>query len=574
MIPNEEINLIRNKSNIVDIISSYINLEPKGKNYFGICPFHDDHNPSMSVSPDKQIYTCFVCGATGNVFKFVQDYENISFPEAVKKVGEKIGHNVNYTKSNDNKPNKKYYDILDLSSKYYINNLNTKEGIIAKEYLYKRNINDELINLFNIGVAFNDNNLSKLLINKGFEEKDLLEVGISNKDDNLYDLFRGRIIFPISDENGKTVAFSGRIYNKEDISKYINSKESIIFKKSNILYNYNIAKTEARKKKEIFVVEGFMDVIRMYSIGIKNVVATMGTAFTDDYARLLKKLSVKITLIMDSDEPGIKSATQAGDILLKHNLNSNVVILSGEKDPDDYIVKHGEDKFKELLNNSISLFDFKLLNFRKDKDLNKSNELSNYVTLVIKELNKIDDDILKEVTINNLNKEFGLDKEILYSKITKTEKIKPKPVIIKKKPKLSKNNRIAEAVLYMMMKDIKYIRKYENDLGYIPNPSYDQIANDIMAYYKTSKDFNIADFISYEVKSKYYDLVLSIINNYEQKEPIYEEFNNYIEYIHKWIKEEQINSLMKQLKDEPDINKKQELNDLIIKLKRESDIDG
>ena len=570
MIPNEEINLIRNKADIVDIISSYINLEPKGKNYFGICPFHDDHSPSMSVSPEKQIYTCFVCGASGNVFSFVKDYENVTFPESVKLVGTKIGHNININVK-ENKVNKEYYDIMDTANKFYLNNLKSKDGLLAKEYLNKRKLSDELINEFNIGVSFNDNNLSKLLISKGYSEKQIIDIGIANQGDNLYDVFRNRITFPITNEKGEIVAFSGRIYNDEATNKYINSKESIIFKKSNTLFNYDKAKLESNKTKEVYVVEGFMDVIRMHTAGVKNVVATMGTALTKEHALLLKKLNVKVTLLMDNDDAGEKSTIAAGEELLKHNLTTLVVRISGEKDPDDYIIKNGKDKFKEVIKNSIPFFDFKLLYFKKNKDLNKSKDLANYINIVINELNEVTDDILREVTINNLNKEFGVDKDVLYSKLVKKEPIIAKPKIIKKTPKLNKNKKLSEAVLYMMMKDIKYIRKYEKDLGYIPDKLYGQIANDILAFYKINKGFNLADFITFETDNEYYETVLRIINDNEINEPIYEEFDDYINSIHKWIKDEQINSLKTELKLEPDINKKLEINDLITKLKRESE---
>ena len=214
IIPNEDINNIRNNANIVDIISSYINLELKGKNYFGVCPFHDDHNPSMSVSPEKQIYTCFVCGATGNVFTFVQNYENVEFPEAVKIVATKIGYNLKYDSSTP-KLNKKYYDMLDLANKYYINNLNSKFGNEAKKYLINdRKLSEETIKEFKIGLSLNDNKLHELLENKGYTEKEIVDLSLANKGNTLLDLFRNRITFPINNEKGEVVAFSARIYNQ------------------------------------------------------------------------------------------------------------------------------------------------------------------------------------------------------------------------------------------------------------------------------------------------------------------------------------------------------------------------
>ncbi len=570
MIPSEDIDKIRSNSNIVDIISSYINLEPKGKNFFGICPFHDDHNPSMSVSPEKQIYTCFVCGASGNVFTFVQNYENISFPDAVSAVAKKIGYSLNY-KTDINKPFKELYQLVDIATKYYINNLNSAYGKDAKNYLLKRNLSEEIIKEFNIGVSLN-NNLTKLLSEKGYSEKQIIEASIANKGDNLYDIFQRRITFPINNERGETVAFSARVYNEDNTNKYINSRENPIFKKGNILFNYDKAKNEVNKSKTVIVVEGQFDAIRLYSIGIKNVVATMGTAFTKEHISLLKKLNAKIILMMDNDEAGEKTAISSGEELIKNNLVVEIIKLSGEKDPDDYIIKNGADKFKELLKSPISFFEYKLQYLKSNKDLNKSKDLANYINSVISELNKSDDEILKEVTINKISKEYNIDKEVLTKKlIVPDKKIIPKKINKKIIPRLNKYQKISEAILYMMMKDKKYIKIYDRDLGYIPDKEYGQIANDILAYYKLNKDINIADFISFEMKSIYYETVLRIINKYEEIEPNYEEFDDYIEATKKWIKEEQINKLKNEIDNEPDINRKQELNDLLIKLKKESE---
>ena len=572
MIPSEEINRIRNDANIVDIISSYINLEPKGKNFFGLCPFHEDHNPSMSVSPDKQIYTCFVCGASGNVFTFVQNYENVTFPEAVSIVASKIGYNLKYQK-NINQPHKELYEIIDISTKYFVNNLNSILGKEAKEYLKKRQLNDVIVKEFNIGVALG-NNLSKLLLGKGFTEKQIIDIGIANKkDDALYDIFQNRITFPINNERGEPIAFSARVYNMESPNKYLNSKENPIFKKGNVLFNYDKAKNEVNKSKSIIIVEGHIDAIRVYSIGVKNVVATMGTALTKEHITLLKKLNAKIILMFDNDEAGLKGTIAIGEELIKNNLAVEVVRLSEEKDPDSYILRFGPEKFKELLKKPQSFFEFKLQYLRSNKDLNKSKDLANYINGVIEELNKSDDDILKEVTINKLCSDYNLDKEVLLKKLTKKDKVSnSNPIIIKKTiPKLNKYQKVCEAILYMMMKDIKYLKIYDRNLGYIPDKKYNQIANDILACYKLNQEFNIADFISFEVKSTYYDIVLRIINQYEEMEPNYEEFDDYLEAIKKWIKEEQINKLKEEIDKETDINRQIELNDLLMKLKKESE---
>lgn len=235
-IPYDLILEIQRKVNIVDVIGEYLPLEQKGKNYFAICPFHDDHNPSMSVSPEKQIYTCFVCGASGNVFNFVMNYENISFSEAVVKVATKAGINLDikakHKEVKQDDKHIKFYQMFDITNKYYQNNIKSVYGKAATKYLHERNLDDDIIKEFEIGLSMNDNNVSKLLDKKGYDVNDLVDIGLCGKKGNfIYDTFRNRIIFPLYNLTGQVIGFSGRIYNGEDESKYINSKESVIFKK-------------------------------------------------------------------------------------------------------------------------------------------------------------------------------------------------------------------------------------------------------------------------------------------------------------------------------------------------------
>jgi DNA primase len=572
IIPTEDINKIRANANIVDIISSYINLEPKGKNFFGLCPFHDDNSPSMSVSPEKQIFTCFVCGVSGNVFSFVMAYDNLEFPEAVKVVATKIGYDLKFD-VRSSKRNNAHYDAMDIANKFYVNNLKSEIGKTAIKYLNERNINDEIINEFSIGVAGADNNLSKLLLGKGYDERVILDLGLANKGDDLFDVFRNRITFPINNEKGEVVAFSARIYKSEDTSKYINSKETIIFKKGHILFNYDKAKNNCLKTRTVILVEGQMDAIRIYASGIKNVVATLGTALTKEQIGLLKKLNSQVILLMDNDEAGEKTTISSGEALTNAGIDALVVRLAGEKDPDDYIAKNGVEAFEKALKTPISFFDYKLTYLKKNKDLNKADELAAYVNKIIQELNKSDDDILKEVTINDLVKEFGIEKELLMSKLTTKEKVEVKTVQeIKKKPRTTnKNKKIAEAMIYMMMNDIIYLRAYEKDLGYIPDRTYQQIANDILAYYKLHKDFIIADFISFETRSINYDEVVRILSEQEGSDFDKGDFLSFIEHIRKWTRNEQIDKLKEELKNTTDVNEKTRISDLIIKLKKDSD---
>lgn len=570
-ISNEEITEIRKKADIVEVIGSYINLAPQGKNYFGICPFHNDHSPSLSVSREKQIYKCFTCLASGNVFTFVQNYENISFIEAVKKVADKINYKLDIKDKIVNK-NSKYYELMDLSNKIFVNNLNSNLGLKAKEYLInERHLSEEAIKEFNIGLALNDNNLNKLLSSKGYSDKDIIEMSLANKTDNgLLDMFRNRITFPICNHEGKIIAYSARIYQNEDTSKYINSKESVIFKKGYTFYNYDKCRLEALKIKSVILVEGQMDAIRVYTSGFKNVIASMGTAITSNHISLLKKLNAKVILMMDNDNAGEKSTILNGEELIKNNIEVSVVRLTGEKDPDSFILKNGADAFKDALKGEISFFDFKLRYLKKDKNLNKADELAEYINKVIDELNKSDDDILKSVTINKIAEDYNIDKRILEGKLVKITPRIDSVVVKRKRPKLNQYHQAAEAILYLMMNDPKFIRKYKIELNYFPEEKYKLIANDILAYKEINGEFDIADFMTYINDLEYKEDIYRILNDYQDK-ILPEEFDNFVAIINKWIRESKIDKLKEQLKNETDVKKQEELNDLIIKIKKGSE---
>lgn len=571
MIPQEVINSIQNQANIVDVISSLgINFEKKGANYMCYCPFHT-HNfdtPSMSVNVEKGIYTCFSCHETGGVFKFVQTFQNISFIEAVHYVADLIGFKLDDTYKTSSKFDK-HYDAVELAYKYYQNNLRTEDGKEAIKYLKKRGINDEIIDEFGIGYAPNKPDvITQLLINKGFDENILLETGLSNRGNSLYDLFRNRITFPIHNPNGKPVGFSARIFDNSNEAKYINTRETPIFKKGEILFNYHRAQNEARRVKSILIVEGQLDAIRIYASGIKNVCATMGTAFTKDHIKLLKKLNVPIILCMDNDEAGEKATLSIGEELERENVQTTILRLSGAKDPDEYILANGVEAFKEAMDNATSYFDFKLKYLKKNKNLDKEVDAAKYVNSVLKELSKSNDDILIELTINKLANDFNLNKNDLMNKVKKVEKVNVVKVEAKPKVKLTKNLKLCELLLYYMLDDIKYIKLYEQELSFIPNQKYLEIANDILAFYLKYNYISIADFITYEISSNHYEDVLSIINNNINVELNDADYVGIIEKIKNWIDEERIVELKERLKNETDINQKLKIADEIAKLKK------
>lgn len=502
-IPYETILDIQKKVNIVDIISEYLPIEQKGKNYFAICPFHDDHNPSMSISPEKQIYTCFVCGESGNVFNFVMNYEKISFTEAVIKIANKVGisldYKVNTSKQNTVSKYDNFYKMFDITKKYYQNNINTIYGKGATDYLNKRNINNEIIKEFEIGLSLNDNSLNKLLLNKGFTNEELINIGLcGNKDNFIYDIFRNRIMFPLYNIDGRTVGFSGRIYNGENENKYVNSKESIIFKKGLLLYNYHKALEYAREKRQIIIVEGFMDVIRLYTIGIKNVVATMGTAITKEHADLIRKLSKNIILCFDGDKAGEKATISALNELEKLNLTPRIIRLEENLDPDDYILKKGEKAFLNHLNNSMLPLEFKLSVSKKDTDFTDYNQVSNYIKEAVKELDKVDDKIVYELTINKIAKETGVSidtiKELVSDIPRKERVIIEKPKVIDNDDKYKKAEKY---LVYYMLREPDAILLYQSKVSFIKNKTLSCLASYILDFYEKNHYINLTDFIVY-----------------------------------------------------------------------------
>lgn len=551
-VSQELINEIRRSVDIVDVVSSYIPLTQKGKNYFGVCPFHDDNNPSMSVSKEKQIFTCFSCGASGNVFKFIMDYENITFMEALKKCADSSGIplSVNIKIKNDSfSKYKELYDIYDIAWKFYQNNINTSSGKEAKKYLFDRKLDENIIKEFGIGLALkNREMLTKLLLNKKYNQKYLIRSGLVIQNElGLTDIYYDRIMFPLEDLTGKVVGFSGRVYNGDKNFKYINTKETEIFKKGEILYNYSRAKESARQKGYVIVMEGFMDVIRAYTIGVKNVVATMGTAVTKNQAMTIKKMAKEVFLCFDGDEAGAKATSSCADELVKIGVNPKIIRLEEGLDPDDYIKKYGKDKFLSKIDNPINLMDFKMSYLKIGKNISSSEDLAHYVNGVIKELEKIDDDVLKEITLKKVSLESNLDIEFLKERLKQTEKVDNKKEEIKiSRTKKDKYEKAQENLIYYMLQSKEVIKLYNKKITYMPNDKFRFLAREISLYYKENNEFDLADFMTvinnqteiYNTLS--YVLSLNLNDSYTE-----EEIEDYINV----IKEYNVNYQIKRLKD-------------------------
>lgn len=568
------INQIRSKVDIVDIISEYLPLTQRGKNFFGVCPFHDDTNPSMSVSREKQIYKCFSCGASGNVFNFIMDYEHVSFREALVLLAQKTGIDIgNIHIKKENNKYEEFYQIYDLALKYFQNNINTVQGKIAKQYLMDRKIDDSIIKEFSIGLSLsNRDGLLNVLTKKKYNNKLLNELGLTV---NNYDNFIDRIIFPLWDVNGRVVGFSGRIYHKNsNQNKYVNTKETPIFKKGQTIYNYHRAKEYARREKSIIIMEGFMDVIRAYTIGVKNVVALMGTAMTKEQVSLIKRLSNNVILCFDGDDAGRKATLANGDMLVKAGVNHvKVIALENNDDPDTYIINNSEEKFKSLIDNAINYSDYKINSLKKGINFNSDIEKSEYINKVIKEASSIKDEIRVEIILKSLAKEFDLSYNTLEKRLMEfKEKQEERQVVItENKEHKKKHNKYEKATyeyLYYMLASEQAIIYYDRENIFFPIEKARFLASEISYYYKKYGIITIADFYTYlQDKKELLDL-LNIVLTYDVKEKIEKED---IEALAKVIREynvvQEIKRLKEKMKSVIDPLEKAKIADEIRKLK-------
>ena len=569
-ISNEIINEIRNKTDIVDVVSRYVNLTKKGKNYIGVCPFHDDHSTSMSVSPEKQIFTCFSCGATGNVFTFVSDFEKISFSDAVRLLGEKAGISIGNNTYIGNSKRDEYFDIYDSANKFYQNSLFTNLGKNAIQYLKNRNIDRDTIKKFGIGLSVQKLSLTDYLKNKNYSIDKLIDVGLTN--DNGNDIFINRIMFPIYDLAGNPVAFSGRIYNTKDTSKYINTKETDKFKKGKILYNYHIAKEHLKKNDSVIIMEGQMDVIRASTIGVNNCIATMGTALTRDHKSIIKNMTNNVILCFDGDSAGEKATISAIELLEDTGIDIKIVRLPNDMDPDEYIIKEGKDSFLYQISNATNLIDYKMELLKKNKDFGNIKDISSYVNSALKELVYEKDDIVVELNLKKLATSFDIDYDNLvnkYEKLKNDNNNKDSYVKVNKPKKVY--NRYVQAecyLIYYMLKDDRVINMVENRVGYFPDKNIRELSNEIIYYFHKYGIINVADFISYiSSRNEILNTLKEILAMNIKEDFLIDEIEDYIFVINEYHKEVKINDLNKKLKEEKDPLKQAKISLEIMKIR-------
>ena len=421
-IPDEKVNEVKQAIDIVEVIGEHVALTKQGRNYLGLCPFHGEKTPSFSVSPEKQIFHCFGCHAGGNVFTFLMDINGYSFQEAAFHLAERanVDLGVELQESGDkpaiSKDLQQMMDAHDLLTKFYHHLLlNTTDGEHALQYLLNRGFTKEVIEKFQIGYAPNQWDFAVKYLKK-YDYSLLVKAGLiikSEKGEKYFDRFRDRIMFPIFDRNGNTIAFSGRTLG-DSTPKYLNSPETPIFNKSSTLYNFHLARPGMRKTQHAVLFEGFADVIAASRAGVENSVGTMGTSLTEEHIALLKRNSRTITICYDSDSAGIEAAYRAGKMLAAANCTVKVVMLPAGMDPDDYLNKFGEEKLQhEIMQASVPFMSFKLVYYRRGKNLQNEGDKLVFIEQVLGEIAQLENAVEKDLYLRQLSSEFAISLEAL-----------------------------------------------------------------------------------------------------------------------------------------------------------------
>ena len=427
---------IRSANDIVDIVSQYVTLKRSGRNYFGLCPFHKEKSPSFSVSPDRQYFHCFGCHKGGDVFTFVSEVEKISFKEALEMLAERahielpVSENPEYNKTQYIKD--RMYKINAETTTFYHERLYKPLAKIAQDYVKKRKLDNKTLKAFKIGYSGEYNELYKHLKQSGFKDEEILSTGLVNRTDKgeFIDRFRKRLMFPIMDVSGKVIAFGGRkLDENEKMAKYINSNENLVYSKKKHLFGLNLAKQSSENK--IILVEGYMDAISLYQRGFDNVVASLGTALTEEQGRLLRRYCEQVILSYDSDGAGQTAILRGLSILEEQGIDARVVQMDGAKDPDEYVIKFGSGRFKTLVDNAISLVEFKIKMLKPKYNLENANDKIRFLKEITKILSNVESDIEREIYISKVSTQYGISKEAIYSEINK--------IIYKKNSSAEKN---------------------------------------------------------------------------------------------------------------------------------------
>ncbi len=450
--PEELIEEVRTRNDIVEVISGYVRLQKKGSNYFGLCPFHNEKSPSFSVSPGKQMYYCFGCGAGGNVITFLMEYENQTFPEAVRTLAQRAG--IALPEADDSKEARqadsrraKLLEINKEAAKYFYYQLRTERGSVGMEYLRKRELSDETMNHFGLGYANKySNDLIQYLKSKGYSEDLIRDAGLCNVDEKhgMYDKFWNRVMFPIQDINHRVIGFGGRVMG-DGKPKYLNSPETEIFDKSRNLYGLNFARTS--RKGNVILCEGYMDVIAMHQAGFTQAVASLGTAFTSGQASLLRRYANEILLSYDSDGAGVNAALRAIGILKEAGMTGRVINLEPYKDPDEIIKALGGEEFQKRLDHAENSFFFELRQLQKNYDLSDPEQKTAFHREIARKLCTFSEEVERENYIEAVAQKYHIGFENLRRLVgtyaAQTGLAQP---VIRPKSGVQKKNTAAEGI--------------------------------------------------------------------------------------------------------------------------------
>lgn len=586
---DELIDEIKNNNDIVDVVSQYVHLKRSGKNYFGLCPFHNEKSPSFAVSPDKQIFHCFGCGVGGNVIHFISKIEGINFRESIELLAERANITLPKLESiGDNKTQElkdKIYQINKNAAYFYHENLYKPTAKAAQEYVKIRKLNNATLKEFLIGYSGNFNELYNFLKTKGFSDEAILASDLVNRNDRgqFIDRFRHRLMFPIQDVRGRIIAFGGRVLD-DSKPKYINSPENLVYSKGRHLFGlYNAKKHDTKK---ILIVEGYMDVISLHQRGITNVVASLGTAMTEAQGRLLRRSSEQIILGYDADGAGQEAIVRGLDILRNLGCDVRVLQISGAKDPDEYVTKYGPERLKKCIDDAISLVEFKVRVLKRTLNLDNTADKIKFLNEVAKILARVENSMEQEIYIEKISKDYDISKEALYSEIKKIlypkntnskilEKRNTQYNIVKKEDtkiseaRLKRENTI---IAMLLMSNANVYSKIKNkikpeDFKYEKNKKilekvYAEYEKGITEIYDVLSLFEDEDIINHitEIMAKDYGItdidkgIDDILNTYEREN----------------LKEKR-DEILKSLEDseldnESKLALERELNDIIIKL--------
>lgn len=485
-IPEHVIEQIRSQSDIVDVISDYMQLTKRGRNWFGLCPFHGEQTPSFSVSQDKQIFHCFGCGAGGNAITFVMDIEQVTFPDALVKLGQRSGIplevEIQTEQSTSNNPHSKKEQQMKEAHAFAVEFyhhilMNTEDGEPALNYLLERGFTREQIETHQIGWALPSwDTLSILLERKGYDLLEMAESGLiiqKESDGTYFDRFRGRIMFPIRDENGKTIAFSGRVFNSDaDEAKYLNSPETPIFHKSQVLYNLDKSRAAIRKSRQVVLMEGFVDVLAANRAGVYNAVATMGTSLTPQHITKLKRLVQQVIICYDGDNAGFEAAKRAAQMLHEEQIKVEVAVLPNKLDPDDYIRSHGQEAFtNQIIEKPHAYIAFMMMHAKRGKNFQFENDTLQYIQEVLETLKNNTSPTERDLYIRQLANDTNISQEAISTQLRKviadgakeqkrTQNALKQPMqLVQTERKKNATDRAESLLLAHMLHDVNVVNK-------------------------------------------------------------------------------------------------------------------